>query len=176
MARGASDRLIWAVDMVGVEPSERLLEVGCGHGVAVSLVCEKLASGRVVGIDRSRKMIDMATTRNRKHVEAGRAILKTVSVEKADFGANRFDKVFAVNVTPLWRQPGHGLGVVRKFLVPGGKIYIFHQPPGWSSEAEPTALADLMSLSLRDAGFSVEDAVVRQLEPVAAVCVIGRRS
>jgi SAM-dependent methyltransferase len=175
MARGASDRLIWAVDMVAVEPSDRVLEVGCGHGVAVSLVCEKLANGRVVGIDRSRKMIDMATTRNREYVEAGRAVLKTVSVEKANFGADRFDKVFAVNVAPLWRQPGHGLGIVRKLLVPGGKIYLFHQPPGWSSEAEPTALADQMSHSLRGAGFSVEDGVVRQLKPVPAVCVIGRR-
>src|SRR3712207_8974057 len=50
----------------------RLLEVGCGHGVAVSLVCERLTTGTITAIDRSPKMIEIATRRNRQHVDAGR--------------------------------------------------------------------------------------------------------
>src|ERR671935_177066 len=65
MAGKASERFVWAVDTLEVRPADRLLEVGCGHGVAVSLVCERLTTGTITAIDRSPKMIEMATRRSR---------------------------------------------------------------------------------------------------------------
>jgi hypothetical protein len=57
MAGKASERFVWAVDTLGVRPAERLFEVGCGHGVAVSLVCERLTTGTITAIDRSSSMM-----------------------------------------------------------------------------------------------------------------------
>ena len=79
-----------------------MLEVGCGHGVAVSLICERLDGGRVTGRDRSAKMIAAAERRKREHVAAGRAAFRTEAFEEADLGDERFDKVLAVHV-PLER-------------------------------------------------------------------------
>jgi trans-aconitate methyltransferase len=59
MASKPSERFVWAVDTLALDPVDRVLEVGCGHGVAVSLVCERLTSGRITAIDRSNKMIEM---------------------------------------------------------------------------------------------------------------------
>jgi len=53
MASKPSERFVWAVDTLAPDSADRLLEVGCGHGVAVSLVCERLAGGRITAIDRS---------------------------------------------------------------------------------------------------------------------------
>src|SRR3954454_19064302 len=116
MAGKASERLVWAVDPLEVRPADRLLEVGCGHGVAVSLVCERLTTGTIIAIDRSPKMIEMATRRNREQVDAGRAKLEAVALAEVDLGERRFDKVFAFNVAPFWLQPKAALGAVRDHL------------------------------------------------------------
>lgn len=76
MASKVSERFVWAVETLKIDPDHRVLEVGCGHGVAVSLVCERLGpGGRITAIDRSQKMIVAARRRNRLHVESGRAVL-----------------------------------------------------------------------------------------------------
>ena len=81
MAGKASKRFVWAVDTLEVRPADHLLEVGCGTGVAVSLVWERLTTGTITAIDRSPKMIEMATRRNREHADAGRAVLEAVALE-----------------------------------------------------------------------------------------------
>ena len=174
MAGKASERFVWAVDTLEVRPADRLLEVGCGHGVAVSLVCERLTTGTITAIDRSPKMIvAMATRRNREHVDAGRAVLEAVAIEDADLGDRRFDKVFAFNVAPFWLQPDAALGAVRDHLAPDGTVFIFwdarHSAPGRARD-----LGNELADRLREGGFSVDRVLVEDLRPFPAVCAIGR--
>ncbi|RZS34406.1 methyltransferase family protein [Herbihabitans rhizosphaerae] len=103
MAATASERRTWAVDVMDVAAHDRVLEIGCGHGVAVTLICQRLGGGGVLAIDRSAKMIDVATRRNAEHVAAGAAEFELMSLEDADFGARRFDKVLAVHIGQLAR-------------------------------------------------------------------------
>jgi ubiquinone/menaquinone biosynthesis C-methylase UbiE len=173
MASKPSERFVWALDTLAPDPADRVLEVGCGHGVAVSLVCERLTSGRITAIDRSKKMIETAARRNREHIARGRAVLKTAALEQADFGDERFDKVFAFNVAPFWHQPKEALAIVRRHLAPDGAVYLFwdarHTQPGPARD-----LADQLSKRMRLAEFSVNQVLVKNLRPVPAVCVIGR--
>ena len=173
MAGTASERLVWAVDTLEVRPADRLLEVGCGHGVAVSLVCEKLTTGTITAIDRSPKMIEMATRRNREHVASGRAVLESVALQDADLGDRRFDKVFAFNVAPFWLQPEAALGSVRDHLAPDGTVYIFWDARHFAPERAGD-LGNELTDRLREGGFSVDKVLVEHLRPVPAVCAIGR--
>lgn len=167
-----SERFLWAVDVIAPGPADRVLEVGCGHGVAVSLVCERLTRGRITAIDRSPKMIELAALRNREHVDAGRAVLRTAALEQVDLGTQRFDKVFAFNVAPFWLAPDAALAVVRRHLAVGGAFYLFwdarHTQPERAGE-----LGDELSSRLRQAEFSVRQVLVKELRPVPAVCVVA---
>ena len=173
MAGKASERFVWAVDTLEVRPADRLFEIGCGHGVAVSLVCERLTTGTITAIDRSPKMIEMATRRNREHVDAGRAMLEAIALEDADLGAQRFDKVFAFNVAPFWLQPKAALGAVREHLVGDGALYVFWDARHFAAERAGD-LASALADRLRQGGLSIDRMLVEDLRPVPAVCAVGR--
>ncbi len=166
-----SERFVWAVETLKLDPGDSVLEVGCGHGVAVSLVCERLGSrGRITAIDRSQKMIAAAQRRNRLHVESGRAVLEAVALEDADLGDQRFDKVFAFNVAPFWLMPKEALAVVRDHLAPSGAVYVF-----WDARRQTASdLGARLSERLLQGGFCIERVLFKKLKPVPAVCVIGR--
>jgi SAM-dependent methyltransferase len=153
MVSKASDRLLWAVEVLGVAPDDRILEVGCGHGVAVSLVCERLDGGRITAVDRSPKMIEMARRRNRTHADKARFI--ATCLEEADLGDEIYDKVFAVHVAALHR-PGAALDIVRERLAPGGRLYLFSQAPGWKASERAETFLDDLGVVLVTAGFEIE--------------------
>ena len=169
----ASERLVWAVDTLAVGPSDRLLEVGCGHGVAIDLVCERLTTGTLTAIDRSPKMIATATRRNRQHIDAGRAVLEAVALEDADLGDQRFDKVFAFNCAPFRLQPEAAFGAVRGHLTRSGTVHIFWDARGFAPDRTGD-LGDELAGRVLEGGFSVDRILVEDLDPVPAVCVVGR--
>ncbi len=86
-----SERLKAIVDQLGIRPDHRVLEIGCGHGVAATMVCGRLDEGQLTAIDRSAKMIEAAARRNAAYVEAGKAEFLVASLEDLDLGERRFD-------------------------------------------------------------------------------------
>jgi ubiquinone/menaquinone biosynthesis C-methylase UbiE len=125
-----SERRRAVVRELAIQPDDRVLEIGCGHGIAATLVCEQLEQGRLTAVDRSQKMVDAATVRNAAHVEAGRAEFLVASLEDMDLGERRFDKVFAVRVGLFHREPERARRLVEPWLAPGGVIRAFYDSPG----------------------------------------------
>ena len=89
-----SERLRRIVDRLAVREGERVLEIGCGHGVAATYLCERGA--RLVAIDRSPAMIAAAARRNAAFVQSGAAEFLVTALEDADLGVRRFDAILAV--------------------------------------------------------------------------------
>jgi ubiquinone/menaquinone biosynthesis C-methylase UbiE len=124
-----SERLRAVVDRLDVQPDDRILEIGCGHGVAATLVCERLDGGRLTAVDRSPKMVEAARRRNAVHVEAGKVEFLVASLEDLDLGERRFDKVFAVRVGLFHREPERAHRLAERWLVPGGTVTAVFDPP-----------------------------------------------
>jgi ubiquinone/menaquinone biosynthesis C-methylase UbiE len=131
-----SERLRAVVEQLGIRPVDRVLEIGCGHGVAATFVCERLAGGRLTAVDRSPKMIEAAARRNARYVEAGTAEFLVANLEDLDLGDRRFDKIFAVRVGLFYREPERARAIVERYLAPGGIVRaVFDAPqPGSPSK------------------------------------------
>jgi ubiquinone/menaquinone biosynthesis C-methylase UbiE len=67
-----TERLRSVVEQLDIRPADRVLEIGCGHGVAATIVCERLDGGRLTAIDRSAKMIAGESPRARRAVARAR--------------------------------------------------------------------------------------------------------
>jgi ubiquinone/menaquinone biosynthesis C-methylase UbiE len=124
-----SERLRTVVDQLDLEPGDRVLEIGCGHGVAATFVCERLVSGRLTAVDRSARMIDAASRRNVEHVDSGKAEFLVADLEDLDLGPREFDVVFAVRVGLFHREPARARALVAPWLAPGGRVQAFYDTP-----------------------------------------------
>lgn len=125
-------RVQWAVDLLEVRPGNRILEVGCGAGVAAALIAQRLGDGRITAIDRSPGAIGRASRRAADAVTAGRARFECLDLAGAGRLGETFDKIFAVNVNLFWtRDPTPELTVLRGLLRPGGGLHLIYEtPPG----------------------------------------------
>lgn len=125
-----SGRLLRIVEAAGIRPGDRVLEVGCGQGVAADLVCQRLGGGRLTAVDRSAKMIAAAAARNARHVAAGRAEFLLGAFETIDLGPRRFDLVLAVRVRLFHVDPDRGRALAERWLASGGRLVAVYDTPG----------------------------------------------
>jgi ubiquinone/menaquinone biosynthesis C-methylase UbiE len=117
------------VDRLDLQPDDRVLEIGCGHGVAATMVCERLDGGGYLAIDRSEKMIEAARRRNAAYVDAGTAEFLVATLEELDLGERRFDKIFAVRVGLFHREPARARALSERWLAPGGALLAAFDEP-----------------------------------------------
>jgi ubiquinone/menaquinone biosynthesis C-methylase UbiE len=122
-------RLRAIVEQLDIGRDDRVLEIGCGHGVAATLVCERLEGGHLTAVDRSPKMIEAAARRNAAYVEAGKAEFIVASLEDLELGDRRFDKIFAVRVGLFDRDPDRAHSLAERWLAPGGSVFAFFDRP-----------------------------------------------
>ena len=168
-----TSRQQWIVDQVEFRPDANVVEIGCGHGVAATSICSRLSAsgGRYVGIDRSQKMVDAATKRNRQHVEAGRATFVCSNVADVVPDAP-IDLAVAIHYPPIDRgDPTAELVMLRGAFAPDGRLYVGFQPLDPASI--DSAIAALRA-RLDAHGFDVVDVIVGEPDGGPAAVVITR--
>jgi trans-aconitate methyltransferase len=155
------------VETLAVDGADRVLEIGGGPGVAASLVCERLETGRMLLIDRSATAIERTRRRNPEHVSSGRLTLETVALRDFEARGRRFDKVFAVNVNVFWttRAPKE-LARVREALAPGGTLFLFYETP---SAGRARDVASRVAEALRANGFTEPETLTPAAELLCCV-------
>jgi ubiquinone/menaquinone biosynthesis C-methylase UbiE len=72
------------VSLLDVQPTDRVLEVGFGPGIAISELSQRVGpSGHVFGVDRSAVMLEHATRRNAAAIRSGFVTLSQASAPVA---------------------------------------------------------------------------------------------
>jgi SAM-dependent methyltransferase len=108
------------IPFVDAKPRERILDIGCGCGTTTLLLSlEVRPGGRVVGIDISGPMLEVARTR----AQTSRADIVFV---EADASIHEFHPIFDAVVSRFgvmfFDDPAAAFANVRKALVPGGRL------------------------------------------------------
>jgi ubiquinone/menaquinone biosynthesis C-methylase UbiE len=124
-----SERLRSIVEEMEMRPDDRVLETGCGHGVAATFVSERPGGGGLTAADRTRKMIAAATRRTAEHVDAGKPEFIVAALEDLDLGERRFAKISAMRAGLFHREPDRAHRLAAPWLAPGGKARAFFDPP-----------------------------------------------
>jgi ubiquinone/menaquinone biosynthesis C-methylase UbiE len=141
MARTNQPCATWVIDLLGIQPNDRILEVGFGPGVGIELLARSVSGGYVAGVDPSEEMVEQAKARNVKAIEGGRIDLRYGSVESLPFEGSTFDKALAVNSMQVWPDAVAGLRDMRRVMKPGGRIALGFTPySGQSKNGLPEML------------------------------------
>jgi SAM-dependent methyltransferase len=166
-------RNVWAVGLLGVEPTDHVLEIGFGPGIAIRELSRRATQGLVCGVDHSAVMVRQATRRNAAAVRARRVDLRLGAAEQLPTFTEPFDKVLAVNNMGMWHAPDEGLQALHRRMRPGGRIAIVSQPRCPGATAETTVAAGrAIAARLTAAGFTRIRSDTLALKP-PVVCVIG---
>jgi phosphatidylethanolamine/phosphatidyl-N-methylethanolamine N-methyltransferase len=111
-----------ALEQMGITPGDRILEVGIGTGINVSLYPRHC---HVTGIDFSAKMLEKARER------VAQKGLSNVSLHEMDaarlsFADGSFDIVYAPYVISVVSDPVRVVREMRRVCRPGGKIIVLN--------------------------------------------------
>jgi SAM-dependent methyltransferase len=161
--------------LLDIQPTDHVLEVGFGPGLAIERAASLAARGKVFGIDHSEVMLRQASRRNAAAIAEGRVRLQLGSAERLPQFPARFDKVFAVNVHMFWNDTATVSRGLREAIKPGGMLALAFQPrrPGATGD-DTRKEAERMAASLRQAGFENVRSEILPMKPVDAACVLGR--
>jgi ubiquinone/menaquinone biosynthesis C-methylase UbiE len=178
MARRPSniDRNRWAVDLLGLEPSDRVLEIGFGPGIAIGKAADRVTRGIVVGLDHSPAMLRVASRRNTDAIRSGLVQLHCGKVESLVTDAVRFDKIYSVNVVQFWQDPEAMFRNLILLLANGGEIATTYMPR--HRGAGPTdAIRKAEEIVAQYVSAGLTGIRIERLDShaVPAVSVIGKR-
>jgi ubiquinone/menaquinone biosynthesis C-methylase UbiE len=116
MAWGHRAHTAWALSYLDAQPTDRVLDIGCGGGMAIKLIAEIAVDGFVAGIDHSQEMVGQARRRNAAAMRAGRVEIVRGDVAALPFDDASFDSVIGVETFYFWSDPIQSLREVHRVL------------------------------------------------------------
>ena len=114
-----TERTRWTLSLLDLGPSDRVLEIGFGPGIAIELASQMAPRGLIVGADHSDVMLRQASRRNRLAIREGRVQLYRSSAEDLPPFDQPFDKIFSINSIHFWTNPLQSIKQMRRHVQAG---------------------------------------------------------
>ena len=111
-----------AIEALGVEVGDRVLDVGCGPGRGLAELAARAPDGHVDAVDPSRLMVDVARRRNLRLVTAGHVTVATAGVDHLPFPDGSFDRILCVHVVYFWESLDIAFREIARVAKPGGRL------------------------------------------------------
>lgn len=136
----------WGLKAAGIQLTDRVLDVGCGGGKAISHILEETRR-EVAGVDHSPEAVKTARSVNRAAISSGRLRIVESSVENLPFRDGFFDVVTAFETTYFWPELQAGLTEIHRVLNRGGRLVIANE---FADRASAGAWAGRLNMRVPD--------------------------
>jgi ubiquinone/menaquinone biosynthesis C-methylase UbiE len=124
MNRRHSGLTDWGLEHLRIDPSDSVLDVGCGGGRTVGKLAALARNGNVVGVDYAEASVEASRRENAMWIERGRVEIRHASVSALPFPDDTFDLITAVETHFWWPDLAHDVREVRRVLKPGGRLAV----------------------------------------------------
>ncbi|GIN22650.1 class I SAM-dependent methyltransferase [Siminovitchia fordii] len=174
MANVGTEKNEWTIRLLNIQKDDTVLEIGFGPGIGIEFTSKIIQDGKIVGIDYSEKMLQQARKRNKDGIKKGKVELILADVQDLPPFNLPFDKVFSINSIIFWKDPVKTLMDIRALMKKNAVIAITIQP-FTNGATEDTAKQIGMEITnyLEKAGYTNIKMELKNMNPVAAVCVLG---
>lgn len=170
------ERNEWTIDLLSLQPTDHLLELGYGPGIAIEKASQIITEGLIVGADHSQTMLKQASKRNAKAIQQGLVKLYACSADALPSFDKPFDKICSANVVQFWPDPVAQFKALRSILAPGGVIATTFMPRNRNATAaDAFKKADAIVAQLEQAGFTSIHVEEKPLLPVPAISVVAKK-
>jgi SAM-dependent methyltransferase len=129
-----------ALELLHIRPTDRVLEVGCGHGRTIARAASIARQGVVAGIDVSADMVRMATQWNHRLIQEGRVAVQQADSAQIPYGDESFDRVYTVHTLYFWGDPRAHLREMYRVMKDGTRIVL-----GFRSREDKRGVANFPS-------------------------------
>ena len=107
--------------LMNLEPSDVVLDLGCGTGWLSRQIAGRVPEGRVVGVDVSNEMIERA---KRASAALPNVTFLVGTADHIPWESGVFTQAISVESAYYWPDPASGVGELFRVLRPGGSAWV----------------------------------------------------
>jgi len=139
----------WGLSFFDFDALDCVLDIGCGGGMTLSRIAERVTRGTLYGVDYSSLSVAKSKEFNKELVACGRMKIVEGSVDALPFNDRSFDKITTVESFYFWPAPEKSLAEVYRVLKPGGVFILIADIHG-AAELTEEQLENIRRYDLRN--------------------------
>lgn len=177
--KGNADLNHFIKDLLDLQESDKVLEVGYGPGELINEIASFTTKGIVEGIDFSEAMYTEASSINTKYIADKRVKLLVGNCDDMPYENGSFDKICTSNTIYFWDNPDKVLKEMLRIIKGGGKIVVGFRDKEHmdklplSHDVFNTYSSEEVAAFLSNAGFTDVRIEKRDAVPFTSYCAVA---